>query len=106
MISPGCGIHAKTPTFASKPELNRSPLGASWKVAMKVSRLSAYLEFPSRSRDPPLPNGVSGCDSLRAWRNFVRNRKDVDRDKKSLEEKSMEREGRIVSLLRVDSFSR
>jgi hypothetical protein len=39
--SPGWGMQEKTPTLASKPELNKSPLGALWNSAMKFSSSSA-----------------------------------------------------------------
>jgi hypothetical protein len=44
---PGCEIQAKSPEFASNPELNNRAIGALWKSAISLSRSSAYLEFPS-----------------------------------------------------------
>jgi hypothetical protein len=96
----------RTPTFASYPELNNSAVGAWWKVATNFSSSSAYAEFPSNSREPPLAKGNEGGVLFRRERNRSRYADDVDSERKSLEEKSTAVRGRTVNLRREDLASR
>src|SRR3954447_16933741 len=102
MISPGCGRHEKIPTFASNPELARRPAGPLWKTAMSCSRASEYVELPSSNRDPVDPS--RGVASASAWRNCALRGAEVDKDKKSLDEKSTEPIGLAFRFRSLDSF--
>ena len=99
-------MQAKKPALASKPELNSSPVGALWKAAMLRSSDSAYSELPSRRRDPRLPSWNEERWVCSSARNSERRVEEVDRERKSLEEKSMEVGGVMVSFRRAERVSR
>lgn len=73
---------------------------------MKSSNVSAYSEFPSSSLDPPLAKGVEGAALLRMVSSLERNWGDLERERKSLEEKSVEVWGTTVRRRRADLRSR
>lgn len=77
--------------MASKPLFQRRPDWAPWNAEIEDSRSSAYCELPSRRREPPEPRGKSGWAVSSAMK-AVRRAGEVERERKSLEEKSVELE--------------
>src|SRR3954453_490524 len=68
---------------------------------MSLSSRSAYGEFPSSSLDPPLPSLKSGLEFSSCKYAFF-NIGELDKDKKSLEEKSMDVVGAMLKDLRAE----
>jgi hypothetical protein len=73
---------------------------------MSFSNRSVYLEFPSRSLEPPLPMFCSAGSMCSSCRNLSLNSDDEASERKSLDEKSTEFGGLMVNFRMVDCFRR